>query len=608
MKTRSVQKLSLLMVSLWMAISANAAIGDKIYPSDNIIYEITSATEVKVVGYTNAYSITDLVLPPAIESGGVTYSVSAIGAFINNQVVRTIRIPGTVKAMTTHWQGFKGCSNLRSVTFEQGITTLAKGAFTNCTSLAEIVLPEGITELPTYVFQNTALETITLPASVTNVNSNAFAGCSNLTEIRYDGTTPPTFTKNSDGKNFSTVTLTVPQNTVAAFQGATVANPFKEIREDATLGIGNATTEWNPLVDVRKEDFLVYIVFGQSNAEGFEAIPTAEDKIPNPNLYNLIAYDNNDAEDGTGSILAPWGEWEKVAEPNCRKTKYHPTKMGWVKAFGEEMLSRHPDKRFAFVHVAVASAAIKLFDKAQYASYLADPGTSRWVKYKAQGAYAGNPYQRIIDAAKKAQQYGTIKAILMHQGEEDGGEAYWPSTVKKVYHDMLNDLNLTSGSVPLIMGEPTNYVGTIANQVAVTTEGNPHYIPNSYLIEASDLAYNNLHFTHDAYVELGKRYARQASNLLTTTGITVTPSYFPLNPETVQVNMVSEGDGQLRVEATTPLNCVKVISMDGKILEKISLSNESNAMLNMKEWAATPVVLCFEAANGTSVITKAYIK
>lgn len=597
------KRLSLFIGMLSVALSVLGAIGDKIYSADNVIYEVTSANEVKVMGYTQEFSVTHWEIPRTIESGGVVYTVSAISQFINNTVVESIVVPGSVKAMITNWQGFKGCAKLKKIIFESGFTTLSKGAFQNCTALTEVILPHGLTEIPVYAFQNAGLQTITLPGSTATINSNAFVGCNSLTEIRFDGTDIPSFVRNGDGKNYSTVSLVVPLQQTAAFQVATVANPFKEIREDAALGSGTAPVVWNPLTDIRKDDFLVYIIFGQSNAEGYDAVPSDEDRQPHPDLYNLIAYDNNSAEDGTGTILAPWGEWENVAEPNCRKTKFHPTKLGWAKAFGEEMLARNPGKKIALVHVAVASAAIKLFDKAEYEVYLADANTSKWVKYKALGAYGGRPYRRIIDAAKKAQEYGTIKGILMHQGEEDGNKAYWPASVKKVYQDMLADLSLTADQVPLLLGEPTAYRGAIANQVNITTEGNSLYIPHSHLIPALDLPYNNLHFTREGYVELGKRYAEKATALLQQGGNT-TGLLSPFASSIARPMIKSMGNGVLHVSSFSPFTYLKVLTIDGKLLQSVALDNQQSIRLHLPSAVGTPVLLHFTSSFGQSQVVK----
>lgn len=360
--------------------------------------------------------------------------------------------------------------------------------------------------------------------------------------------------------------------------------------------------DWDPITDIQKENFYIYIVFGQSNAEGFAAQPLNEDKIPNPNLKNLIAYDNYDNEDATGANNSHLGEWESVSEPNCRKSKRYSTAFSWVKSFGEEMLARNPGKKFGFVHVAVASAGIRLFDKDQYVAYMngsqTDPAPDANAQKKAQYAYAGNPYQRIIDMAKIAQQYGTIKGILMHQGEADGWKSFWPSEVKKVYRDMLRDLSLQSADVPLIFGEPTAGNGAIPNQEAIVTEGNTYYIPNCYKVQALDLPYipnNRLHFTREGYIELGKRYAEKATERLVATGIRDITT-FPF--DSLIVNIKKKHNGLIEVRTSLPVSKVNIFSYQGIRLGGKDIKGLSSFDLSVPNSAFGPAILQFIATNG----------
>ena len=68
-------------------------------------------------------------------------------------------------------------------------------------------------------------------------------------------------------------------------------------------------------------------------------------------------------------------------------------------------------------------------------------------------AYDNDPYKRLVDMARIAQQSGVIKGILLHQGESNNGETAWPQKVKTVYERLLNDLNLKAADVPLFVGE-----------------------------------------------------------------------------------------------------------------------------------------------------------
>lgn len=77
---------------------------------------------------------------------------------------------------------FEGCSALKSVEFQYAaeLTTIGKGAFKNCTSLSTIELPGNLEHIGDAAFQNTALGTITLGRSITEIGADAFSGCRNV--------------------------------------------------------------------------------------------------------------------------------------------------------------------------------------------------------------------------------------------------------------------------------------------------------------------------------------------------------------------------------------------------------------------------------------------
>lgn len=77
---------------------------------------------------------------------------------------------------------FEGCSALESVEFLYAaeLTTIGKGAFKNCTSLSTIELPGNLEHIGDAAFQNTALGTITLGRSITEIGADTFSGCRNV--------------------------------------------------------------------------------------------------------------------------------------------------------------------------------------------------------------------------------------------------------------------------------------------------------------------------------------------------------------------------------------------------------------------------------------------
>lgn len=173
------------------------------------------------------------------------------------------------------------------------------------------------------------------------------------------------------------------------------------------------------------------------------------------------------------------------------------------------------------LYVGTAGCKIELFDKDNYQTYAAN--VESWMK-NIINEYGGNPYGRLVEIAKLAQNDGVIKGILLHQGESNTGDNGWPSKVKKIYNNLIEDLELDPSKVPLLAGEVVH-----ADQGGICASMNsiiaklPQTLPNSYIISSSKCtaASDKLHFNSSGYRELGKRYAEKMLSLLDdeTTGI-----------------------------------------------------------------------------------------
>ncbi len=75
---------------------------------------------------------------------------------------------------------FKNHVNVTSVTLPESMRIIWDGAFANCTSLSDIALPSGVTTIKDYAFQNTAISTLSIPASVTEYSHLSTFQCSNF--------------------------------------------------------------------------------------------------------------------------------------------------------------------------------------------------------------------------------------------------------------------------------------------------------------------------------------------------------------------------------------------------------------------------------------------
>ncbi|HLN22209.1 MAG TPA: sialate O-acetylesterase [Bacteroidales bacterium] len=253
----------------------------------------------------------------------------------------------------------------------------------------------------------------------------------------------------------------------------------------------------------KDKKFYIFICFGQSNMEG-AARPTPADTIVDPRFKVLSAVDCPD-------LGRTMGKWYTAVPPLCRCR----TGLGPADFFGRTMIKNLPDDiTVGVINVAVAGCKIELFDKDNYQAYEAT--AADWMKNMIK-EYGGNPYERLVQMAKIAQQDGVIKGILLHQGESNTNDSLWTKKVKLVYDNLMKDLNLNPKKVPLLAGEVVNVDqgGTCAsmNNIIATL---PQTIPNSYVISSKGCTdgRDNLHFNTEGYTEFGKRYAEQMLSLL----------------------------------------------------------------------------------------------
>ena len=121
--------------------------------------------------------------------------------------------------------------------------------------------------------------------------------------------------------------------------------------------------------------------------------------------------------------------------------------LGMSDYFGRTLVAELPDSiKIGVVAVAMGGSPIEMFDKETYVQTLRENPDKHWAR-RANEYYGGNPYQRLVDMGRKAQQAGVIKGILLHQGCSNNGDPAWPQKVKKIYEDLLADLGLDAKDV-----------------------------------------------------------------------------------------------------------------------------------------------------------------
>ena len=254
-------------------------------------------------------------------------------------------------------------------------------------------------------------------------------------------------------------------------------------------------------------NFHIYLAFGQSNMEGQGDIGS-QDKSVDERFQLLWSADAGSCNQGASK-----GKWIKAVPPlaHCQGAKLGPADY-----FGRTMVEKtDPQIKVGIISVAVAGCSIKLFDKDNYKSYVSSQQGQSWMIQRI-NTYGGNPYGRLIEMAKKAQEDGVIKGIIFHQGETDAGDGNWPSAVKKVYDNIIKDLGL-GNDIPFLAGEVLRSgVSSGANNNIAKL---PQQSKNFYVVSSEGFNQalgdgQNVHFTSQEYRDFGKRYGEKMIEVL----------------------------------------------------------------------------------------------
>ncbi len=165
------KKISLLIVSMLVAITASAAVGQYIVRGDLIYlvtdekYDNTGTVEVRELSSAGkAAKSLNLVIPSTIGNEGYTYTVTEMAE-----------------------KAFEEEKNIVSVEFNDGMKGISNHAFYNCSNLSKITInSKTIDSIEGYAFFGTAITTLHIPTSVTYFENTCVNNCDYLTSITVD--------------------------------------------------------------------------------------------------------------------------------------------------------------------------------------------------------------------------------------------------------------------------------------------------------------------------------------------------------------------------------------------------------------------------------------
>ena len=160
-----------LLLALCMVLSLAATVSaEERYTSGDWTYNFTEG-ELCIVSYNG--TATDVVIPDTLDG----HKVEALGWGLGSpfadiaDTMTSVVIPEGIRTMQNAC--FKNCTKLQSVTIPSTVRYMGFSVFEGCTSLSEVEIKDGVTEIGRYAFLNTALTSLYIPASVTEIDDYA---------------------------------------------------------------------------------------------------------------------------------------------------------------------------------------------------------------------------------------------------------------------------------------------------------------------------------------------------------------------------------------------------------------------------------------------------
>ena len=131
------------------------------------------------------------ILESSIKSVTIQNGVTSIGngAFGTCMRISQIHIPSSVKRIG-EW-AFSGCDSLKTLTLERGLVSIEAWAFYGCIRLEEISIPDTVSTIGDFAFSGCdRLRSVTFGKGLTYIGNDAFSDCPELASVSFKGCSP----------------------------------------------------------------------------------------------------------------------------------------------------------------------------------------------------------------------------------------------------------------------------------------------------------------------------------------------------------------------------------------------------------------------------------
>lgn len=260
-----------------------------------------------------------------------------------------------------------------------------------------------------------------------------------------------------------------------------------------------STPDFYDLAEQGDPNFWIFLCFGQSNMEGNAAIEETDRQNVPERFQVMSAVDFKDHSRERGI-------WYTAIPPLCREN----TGLTPADYFGRTLCEQLPDSiRIGIINVSVGGTKIELYFNELKDDYIMSQ--PEWFR-NACAQYDNDPFMNLVELGRLAEQSGTIKGILLHQGESNNGQKDWAEKVKELHKRLCYYLGLRAAEIPLLAGEMLyqDQGGACWLHNRESMPLIPEVMPNGYVVSAEGVKGNgqdHWHFSAEGYREIGKRYA-----------------------------------------------------------------------------------------------------
>lgn len=176
-----------------MPVSASDNISDKC--GDNLTWNFDSSTGKLVISGTGgmwgwswnlnypSWSWIKHNLKEKIKTVSIEEGVTSIGgcAFTGCNYLTDVHLPSSIETIGPG--AFEGCTALENINIPVGTKHIGDDAFERCINLTHIVIPKSVTHLGYWSFHGTGLHSITIPEGVSYIHYNTFSSCESLSNV-----------------------------------------------------------------------------------------------------------------------------------------------------------------------------------------------------------------------------------------------------------------------------------------------------------------------------------------------------------------------------------------------------------------------------------------